>query len=363
MGETVSQRFPPELRRDPVTGVWVIIADRAGRPSGSAEERELPKESCPFCPGHESITPSEVYAVRPGGGEKDGPGWVLRVVPNKFQALSPSVALVRSGFGLYDQMTGRGVHEVIIETPEHDANLFQMPRAQLRLVIDTYAQRLQSLREDASLRHVVIFRNYRAVAGASLRHPHSQIIALPIVPRLVKDKLMRAREYYVDRERCIFCDLLQNEAVVKERIVSQNRHFVALIPYAARFPYELQIYPLRHQHDLLLMTDEERWGLVDILKDTLARYYCVLGDHEKMLNVPYNMVIETAPNCLPRPGRPDYWGTIQLDYHWHIQLIPRLTKMAGFEWGTGFFINVIRPERAAEELRAADTSRVMPAAA
>lgn len=348
------EQFPPELRRDPITGVWVIIADRAGRPSGKVEEKELPKESCPFCPGKEEITPPEIYAVRPLGGKENGPGWVVRVVPNKFRALSPDVELKRGGFGLYDQISGRGSHEVIIETPDHEANLWEMPREQVKLIVDTYAERLKRLREDPTQRHIVIFRNYRGVAGASLRHPHSQIIAMPIVPRLVKDKLMTAREHYVRRERCIFCDLIRHEIVEGTRIVTQNEHFIAIVPYAARFPYEIQIYPLRHQHDFLEMDEAERWGLVDALQDVLGRYYALLGEREKGLNVPYNMVIETAPNPVPRPGRPDYWGTIKYDYHWHIELIPRLTKMAGFEWGTGFFINVVRPERAAEDLRSVE---------
>ena len=345
--------FKPELRRDPITGIWVIIANRKGRPSGQIEEKPLPETGCPFCPGREHSTPAEIYAVRPNG-RPNGPGWLIRVVPNKFKALDVDLLLQRRGLGMYDWISGRGAHEVIIETPNHNAQLRNMPPEDVKRLLDTYALRLEDLRRDRDLRHVVIFRNYRTIAGASLPHPHSQIIALPIVPKLVKDKLMAAREYFIGHERCIFCDLIQQELLENRRIVVRNEHFIAIVPYAARFPYELHIYPLRHQHDILLMTEEEQWSLIQILQDVLNRWYAILGDHEKGWNVPYNMVLQTSPNTVPRPGRPDYWGTIQYDYHWHIELIPRLTKMAGFEWGTGFHINTVLPERAASELRAVE---------
>lgn len=347
-----SLEFPPELRRDPITGIWVIIANRGGRPSGKVEEKVLPRSACPFCPGREHSTPPEIYAVRGEwrGGEAD---WLLRVVPNKFRALDADIELERQGLGMYDWISGRGAHEVIIETPDHDAVLRSMAREDVKRILDAYAVRLADLRKDADLRHVVIFRNYRGVAGASLPHPHSQIIALPIVPKLVKDKLMAAREYFTRHERCIFCDLMQQELFDGRRIVLENEHFMGFVPYAARFPYEVHIFPRRHHHDFLQMSEEESWALVDTLQGVLQRYFVLLGDRETGWNVPYNMVLQTAPNTVPRPGRPDYWGTIQYDYHWHIELIPRLTKMAGFEWGTGFHINIVQPERAASDLREA----------
>ncbi len=348
-----SEDFAPELRRDPITGIWVIIANRGGRPSGKVEETAVPESACPFCPRHEDVTPPEISAVRPGGGEPNGPGWLLRVVPNKFRALDVDLPLERQGIGMYDRISGRGAHEVIIETPDHSALLYEMPVEQVLLILGAYEERLADLRRDRNLRHVVIFRNYRAVAGASLPHPHSQIIALPIVPKLVKDKLRAARDYFSERERCIFCDLIRQEMPGGERLVAENEHFVAVVPFAARFPYEVHIYPRRHQHDFPLITGEEKLALIDNLQNVLRRYYALLGDQERRWNVPYNMVLQTAPNTVARPGKPDYWGTIEYDYHWHIELIPRLTKMAGFEWGTGFYINVVQPERAAQELRSA----------
>lgn len=346
-----NEDFPPELRRDPITGVWVIIANRAGRPSGDLEEKVLPESACPFCPTREHVTPPEICAVRPEGGEANGPGWQIRVVPNKFKALDINLPLQRQGIGIYDWISGRGAHEVIVETPDHHALMRNIPREHMKLIVDIYAARIAHLRRDHNLRHVVLFRNYRTAAGASLSHPHSQIIALPIVPKLVKDKLRATRDYYAHRERCIFCDIVEHELETNQRVAVQNEDFVALVPFAARFPYEVHIYPRRHQYDFLLMEEYEKWGFVDILQDVLRRYFVLLGDKKTGWNVPYNMVLQTAPNTAPRPGRPDYWGTIEYDYHWHVEMIPRLTKMAGFEWGTGFYINVVLPERAAGELR------------
>jgi UDPglucose--hexose-1-phosphate uridylyltransferase len=347
---TAQPGFEPELRRDPITGTWVIMADRGGRPSGKVVEKERPKSVCPFEPGREDRTPPETWAVRPEG-QPNGPGWLLRVVPNAFPALRRDLGLQRAGLGLLEHVSGYGVHEVIVETPDHYAQLRTMSAEQACLILDAYAKRLADLRSDPKLRHVVVFRNYRARAGASLSHPHSQVIALPIVPRLVKEKLSTARQYYAQHERCIFCDLIRQELSEGCRLVAANEDFLALVPYAARFPYEVHIYPRCHQHDFVLLQAEQKRKLVQLLQEVLQSYYELLGDHEKGLNVPYNMVLQTAPNPAPRPGRPDYWGTLEADYHWHIELIPRLSKMAGFEWGSGFYINPVLPERAAAQLQ------------
>jgi UDPglucose--hexose-1-phosphate uridylyltransferase len=277
----------------------------------------------------------------------------VRVVPNKYRAFDADLQLHRKAMGMYDLMPAVGAHEVIIETPDEEAQLRSMPPEQVALVLDAYKQRLEDLRRDARFRHVVIFRNYRVPAGASLKHPHSQVIALPVVPKLVKDRLTAALEYFRAKERCLVCDIIDQEVFDGRRVVSQNAHFLALVPFAARFPYEVVIYPKRHQYDFLVMDDEEKHSLVAILQDVLKRYFALLGEKKTGKNVPYNMVLQTAPNTVPRPGRPDYWGTIEYDYHWHIELIPRLTKMAGFEWGTGFYINIKQPEKAAQELAAA----------
>lgn len=336
-----------ELRKDPILDRWVIIAaSRGKRPSDFAGEPEAEKSAgCPFCGGNETKTPPEIWAVRDPDTKPDTPGWDVRVVQNKFPALTIEASLERTGIGLMDRMGGFGAHEVIIETPVHEMDLAVAPVEHIQKVVRTYSQRLIDLRQDPRFRHIVIFRNFGSAAGASLAHPHSQLIALPIVPMLVKRRLTAAQDHYHRKERCIFCDLIEQETILPERLVLENQDFVVLSPFAARGPFELQIYPRRHMCDLTDMSEHEQWAFADILKQTLLLYRDVLH------NPPYNMMIQTAPCLIPRPGHPEYWGTIGLDYHWHVELMPRLTKQAGFEWATGFYINPVSPELAASFLR------------
>lgn len=344
-----------ELRKDPILDQWVIIAaERGRRPHDFAvhEHSDTSASGCPFCAGNEDMTPPEVYSVPAHGEDTEVADWLVRVVPNKFPALSIEGDVKRSGIGYLDRMTGVGAHEVIIETPTHSDDLSILPNYHATAVINTYIQRLTDLRSDERFRHIVLFRNYGSAAGASLEHPHSQLIALPIVPRLVKSKLEVARNHFQRKERCIFCDLIEQELAVPDRVVMKNEHFVVLSVFAARSPFEVNVYPLRHQHDITLMTEDEKVSLASILKEILQRYREILGDPA------YNMIIQTAPNMIPRPGRPDYWGTIQYDYHWHIELMPRVTKIAGFEWGTGFYINPVAPEDAATYLRGEEPEAV-----
>jgi len=336
-----------ELRKDPILNRWVIIAaSRGKRPTDFAPAEEPEKSAgCPFCGGNEAKTPAEIYAVRPPHTPPNGPGWSVRVVPNKFPALTIEASLRRSGIGLFDRMGGFGAHEVIIENPDHDKDLAIASVEEINTVFGVYRQRLIDLRRDPRFHHIIIFRNYRAAAGASLSHPHTQLIALPIIPLLVKEKLNAAREYFCHKQRCIFCDLIEQEFYVNERVVCANEDFVAISPYAARAPFELLVLPRRHMHDYALMTDKEQYHLAAIMKDVLLRYRNLLKDPA------YNMMLQTAPMPVLQPGHPEFWGTLELDYHWHMELMPRLTKTAGFEWGTGFYINPVAPEYAAKYLR------------
>jgi UDPglucose--hexose-1-phosphate uridylyltransferase len=233
----------------------------------------------------------------------------------------------------------------VVENPDHGFSFAFAPADQMLTVLEVFGQRLRDLRGDKRFRHIIVFRNHGAAAGASLSHPHSQIIALSIIPSFVREKLDAAHQHYLGKERCIFCDLIEQELALPERRIYHNDHFVVLSPFAARFPFEVQIYPTRHMYDYTLMSREQQLGLIDAMQFVLSRYHTELSDP------PYNMVLQTAPNRVPRPGRPEYWGTIEYDYHWHIELFPRLTKMAGFEHGTGFYINPVSPEEAATYLR------------
>ncbi len=336
-----------ELRKDPILDRWVIIAAERGRRPNDFTSEQPPDASisCPFCGSNEHMTPPEIIAMCDTPREPNSSGWQVRVVPNKFPALSIEGDVERSGIGLFDRMTGIGAHEVIIESPNHCDDIAMLDPEYVVKIIDTFIQRTTDLRSDHRFRHVIIFRNYGAAAGASLTHPHSQLIALPIVPRLVSDKLTAARNYYHHKERCIFCDIIEQELAMPDRVVMRNEHFLVLSVFAARFPFEVNIFPLHHQHDFVLMDGDQKTALAHILTDLLGRFRDLLGDPA------YNLMIQTVPNTVPRPGHPEYWGTIQYDYHWHIELVPRLTKVAGFEWGTGFYINPVSPESAAEFLR------------
>jgi UDPglucose--hexose-1-phosphate uridylyltransferase len=335
----------PELRKDPVVGRWVIIAtERAKRPSDfKVPEQKRAAGSCVFCEGREQETPPEVYALRPGTSDRDTPGWDVRVIPNKYPALSTVGDPDREGLGMCDLMNGVGTHEVIVETPEHGTDLAELPPAHIARVMTTYRHRIEVLREDERLKYVLIFKNQGRAAGASLEHAHSQLIATPITPKRVKEKLAGAKRHYNYRRRCIFCDYIKQEVdLFGERLVLETEHFVVLSPFAARFPFEMWILPKRHATDYAHIDDDEIVDLAWVLKRILMKLREALG------NPPFNYVLHHAPFRRPRGG---YWTTIEEDYHWHIELMPRLTKIAGFEWGSGFYINPTPPEVAAETLR------------
>jgi UDPglucose--hexose-1-phosphate uridylyltransferase len=330
----------PELRRDPITGRWVIIAtDRAKRPTDFVREKVEIHGSgfCPFCYGNENKTPPEILAYRGDGSPRNAPGWSLRVVPNKFPALGIEGSLNRQGEGLYDKMNGIGAHEVIIETPEHNLTLATMPTQRVEEVLWAFRDRILDLKKDRRFKYILIFKNHGDAAGASLEHTHSQLIALPVVPKRVAEELVGAREHYAFKERCIFCDIIRQESESEVRVISENPDFIALAPFAPRFPFEIWIIPKTHQCSYEESQKHELGQLAPILKDMLARL-------DRVLDCPaYNYVFHTSPFS---ESAEDY-------YHWHMEIMPKLTKVAGFEWGTGFYINPTPPEESAKFLREA----------
>ncbi|HSB77458.1 MAG TPA: galactose-1-phosphate uridylyltransferase [Candidatus Methylomirabilis sp.] len=327
----------PELRKDPVTSRWVIIStERGKRPSDFGPELERKKTGfCPFCPGNEDKTPSEVLAYRASGSPANGAGWHVRVVPNKFPALQIEGELNRQGDGMYDKMNGIGAHEVIIETPEHGETLASMSESRLEDILWAFRDRFLDLKKDLRFRYILIFKNYGEAAGASLEHPHSQLIATPIIPKRVQEELDGAKAYYNYKERCVFCDIVRQELNQGLRLISENEDFVAAAPFAARFPFETWILPKAHDAFFEDAQKREYVSLSKILRDVLLRVEKVLT------NPPYNLIIHTAP-LRETDGR---------YYHWHIELMPKLTRVAGFEWGSGFYINPTSPEEAAKFLR------------
>jgi len=338
----------PELRKDPVVDRWVIIAtERGQRPYDfNPEQVTAGTGFCPFCEGNENKTPPEVWAIRSSGSAPNSPGWQIRVIPNKFPALAIEGELNRQGLGMFDMMNGVGAHEIIVESPDHGWKVSDASESKLFDIFRSYRERITDLQKDTRFRYCMVFRNYGAAAGASLAHPHSQLIALAITPKRVKEELHSAKEWYHEKERCIFCDVIRQELVMGDRVVLDNEHFVVLSPFAARFPFELAIYPKRHCHDFTLMGDDERRSLAGTLRETLKRIAVTLQDP------PYNYILHTCPNTThgTGPTRVNYWLTLEHDFHWHLEIVPRLTRIAGFEWGTGFYLNPILPEDAAKKL-------------
>lgn len=330
----------PELRKDPITGRWVIIAtDRAKRPTDFAKESVEIRGNgfCPFCAGNESKTPPEVLAYGRNGSGPNSPGWTVRVVPNKFPALGIEGDLDRVGEGLFDRMNGIGAHEVIIETPDHQSTLATLSEKNIEDVFWAYRDRMLDLKNDKRFRYILIFKNHGEAAGASLEHTHSQLIALPIVPRQVREEVDSARRYFQEKERCIFCDIIRQERDSAVRVISENEHFLAIAPYAPRFPFETWILPQQHASAFEHTQSPMYAMLARLMKDILVRVDTVLA------RPPYNYIIHTSPI-----------GEESNDhYHWHIEMMPKLTKVAGFEWGSGFYINPTPPEDAARFLREA----------
>jgi UDPglucose--hexose-1-phosphate uridylyltransferase len=331
----------PELRKDPITHRWVIIStDRAKRPTDFARSRvEITGNGvCPFCYGNEAKTPPEIIAYGGNGRPANTPGWQVRVVPNKFPALGIEGSLDRQGIGLFDKMNGIGAHEVIIETPDHRRTLATVDNQQVERVLWAYRDRMTDLKNDKRFRYILVFKNHGQAAGASLEHTHSQLIALAIIPKQVHEELENARHYFEEKERCIFCDIVRQEREDGKRVVAENEHCVALAPYAPRFPFETWVLPKAHGSAFESEPAEVISSAAAMLRNMLRRLDQVL-DHP-----PFNFVVHTSP-----VGEEE-----NEHYHWHIEMMPTLTKVAGFEWGTGFYINPTPPEESTRFLREAE---------
>ncbi|MEO6324193.1 MAG: DUF4931 domain-containing protein [Thermoanaerobaculia bacterium] len=336
-----------ELRHDPITRMWVIIAgDRDLRP----QDFELtvtphPEQAdCPFCEGHEEQTPPEIQAIRVGSAS-NGPGWKARVVPNRYPALAIEGLPGRKGVGIYDRMRGIGAHEVIVESPQHDVDFADQPLEQQVRIVSLWRDRVVDLMRDPRFKYVLLFKNHGAAAGASLSHPHAQVIATPVTPRAVAVELESSRSHHELKERCLYCDVIAQEMDDGSRVITLNEDFVAFAPYASRFPFEIFLAPRHHAHEFGLTPDAQLLNLARAIADVLKRLKLLLRD------APYNLVLHTAPNTNVTPRRAFYFTTLEYDWHWHIEILPRLTRVAGFEWGSGFHINPTAPEEAARLLR------------
>jgi UDPglucose--hexose-1-phosphate uridylyltransferase len=282
------------------------------------------------------MTPREIDSYRDSNTQANTAGWQVRVVPNKFPALKIEGSLQRRGLGIYDLSNGIGAHEVLIETPYHDKDLPDLTNEEIERVISMCCRRSLDLIKDKRLKYIMIFKNYGPAAGASLEHPHTQLIALPMVPKNALEEIKGAAAYFEYRERCIFCDIIRQELEEEERIISQNAHFLAFCPFVSRFPFEIWIIPKQHHGYFSHLTPEEIPYLASVLKDTISRVKNIFG------NLSYNFIIHSSPVN----------GDMGIEgYHWHIEFMPKLMRVAGFEWGSGFYFVPTPPEVAAQYLR------------
>lgn len=324
-----------EIRENLITGEWVIVAPERAKRGKNLVVRQVPVvvppflEGCPFCPGNESAS-EERFRIACEGGP-----WQIRSVVNKFSVLSPSGEVTRPGCVPPGQVSVNGVgrHEVVVESPRHNDNMASYPLAHLQRILETYRHRFLEFYADPRVRHVIIFKNHGAEAGASQQHPHSQIVGLPIIPGQVVDRLERSRRFFSQSGDCLACTLIANELAQGCRIVAENSDYIAFIPHAALSPYHLWIFPKAHAG---CFSDQPTLpALAEILHAVLARVFGMLD------NPAFNLVVRTLG---PRESDASH-------FHWYISIVPRVNKMAGFELGTGMYVNPSSPELCAQALR------------
>jgi UDPglucose--hexose-1-phosphate uridylyltransferase len=339
----------PELRQNFFTKEWVIIAtERAKRPEELATHRppqSVPSfvEGCPFCPGNESKTPPEVMRSPANGNDP----WAVRVIPNKFAALSSEVQPTRSLQHLRRRVNGFGFHEVIIDSPDHASPFALLPDDHVARILGVFKERYNALSVDHRITHVTIFKNHGTDAGASMAHPHSQLIATPVIPSQVRHRLHEALRHYDDAGECMFCHMVEREVEDQTRIVLKSELFVAMEVFASATPFATHIFPLRHMATFGEITTAEITDLARVLRTLLAKLYVGLE------NPDLNFTIRSGPS--------DYVGARH--FHWYVSVIPRLTRVAGFELGSGMFINTVLPESAAEFLRNVNAQKAAGAGA
>jgi UDPglucose--hexose-1-phosphate uridylyltransferase len=326
-----------EFRIDPITGRQIIIAPhRAQRPRqlGASSSRS-PAEPCPFCAGNEALTPPEIWAMRKAPTLPNSPGWSVRVVPNKYPAVTPNNPWSGNNDSFYDSHNGVGAHEVIVESPDHVTSLAALGVEQLIDVLGVYRQRMEALRSDPGHRYLLLYKNQGDRAGATLEHIHSQLIGLPTVPSEAAAELSGAAAHYQLTGRCIYCEIVDRETATGARLIVEHEMFIAFCPFAPRFAYETWILPKIHAAIFEASSEQSLVAFGHILNEMLTRINYVLE------NPPFNFLIHSLPTSL----------TASSHFHWHLEILPQLSRAAGFELGSGSFINSVAPEAAARLLR------------
>ncbi len=335
-----------ELRRDPMSGRWAIIEHRNKIDFKTLlgpkhHTRKATHESCSFCAGHEAETPPEIFAVRPEHKPANSPNWRVRVIPDQDPVLESHGAMDDHGYGIYDVLNGIGVHEVLIEHPQHSTAIQDFSSEHMQQVLEVMQKRIIEIKKDVRFRYVLIHKNYGEASGATLKHAHSHILATPVTPRVVKTELDQARDYFAYKERCIYCDMVNLELEKKDRNIVEDAIFLALAPFASRHPFEIWILPERHETFFEQNTNLAQ--LAQVIITIMAKIYRLLN------NPDYIITLHNGPNTTAAYRR-GYWKTIHFDYHWHLEIVPRLYSYTSFELGSGFSINPVAPEIAANIL-------------
>ena len=326
-----------EWRADPVTGRWVVIAaDEPLRRRDFDLDPVIPIDEayCPLCEGEEAVAGHEISAVR-DGTPSDGPGWRLRVVPNRVPALRVEATLDHRGDGLLERMNGLGAHEVVVETPRHDATWATLPVEDLTLVLAAWRDRMADLQRDSRLRAALVFKNEGVKAGARLAHPHSQVVAMPIVPEALAEEVAGARRHFEASGRCLYCALVEQELAAGTRVIASTAAAVVLAPFAARWPFETWLLPRAHHARFELAPTSLLAEVAAILQPVLRTVAARL--EEPALNV----VLHSTP----------YAEADEAVYHWHLEIVPRVLRASGFDLGSGTAINPVSPEETARVLR------------
>lgn len=326
-----------ELRRDPLLRRWTIIApERRGDLIGRRLERPAaqPESPCPFCPGNEYLNPKEIHVVRAEQTPQNPQGWAVRVTPDRRPLLRIEGPVERRGVGPFDLMSATGAHELVTDTPDHAAHWADFDALQMQHLFGTYIARYNDLRNDRRFRHAVIMKNYGA-PWSRYSHQHSHIVAMPFIPRRIGDEFSGATEYYQLKERCVFCDAIQEEVRRSERVIVVNDEFIAIAPFASGFPFETWILPQRHQADFGETSSRLLPALAAIFQEMMVKLRTTLHDPH------FSLALHSAPLD----------GTHRDAFHWHWELIPHLSGEIGMEWATGVHFNPIAPEDAATCLR------------
>ena len=325
-----------ELRREPIARRWVVIT--TDHPKGPSDylpfklPYRVPEsgDPCPFCPGNEGVTPRETFSLK-----KDGKGWSVRVIPNKFPFFRIEGEFNRRPEGMYDVMEAIGAHEIVVEAPDHDKALATLEPQQIERILLAYRERLIDLEKDRRLVQFLILKNHPGIFN---RHPHSHILAMPVIPRSIDEEVWGMVDYYQRKERCIFCDIVKEEITAKKRVILETVHFLIFAPFASRYPFETWIVPKAHASDFHHLKQEEIGDLAVGIQSLFSCFSKLLADP------PYSLVLHTSP-VQERFHR--------AEYHWHIETRLRIGLREGFEWGTGLFVNPTPPEDAAAFLREA----------